>query len=122
MIVTSYMAAHRLDRLMMWIALIIYTFFALGFCNEIFQLYSDLSRLGIQIAEIGAQPNSALGWFGPVATSPDFLYVLPRLVLFMIVAAYIGSVVFFFRARKANVSKDIGPVELGDFVEQTDKG
>ncbi|HBN93216.1 MAG TPA: hypothetical protein DD397_11680, partial [Hyphomonas sp.] len=47
MLVTSYLAAHRLDRVMMWIALVIYSMFALGFCNEIFQSYSDFARLGL---------------------------------------------------------------------------
>jgi len=112
MIVTSYMAAHRLDRFMVWAALILYSSFALGFCNEIFQVYSDMSRLGIRIAELGEKPDTALGWFGPVASSPDFLYVLPKLVGGMIILAYIGSILFFFRARKANLSQNIGPVEF----------
>lgn len=117
MLVTSYMAAHRLDRLMMWIALVMYSLFALGFCNEIFQIYSDLSRLGIRISEVGNVPTTSLGWFGPLATSPDFLYVMPNIIGSMIVAAYAGSIIFFFRARKANISKTVGPIELGDFID-----
>lgn len=110
MVVTSYMAAHRLDRFMTVIALLLYSLFALGFCNEIFQIYSDLARLGIQIAAAGDTPDTSLGWFGPVATSPDFLYVMPKIIGTMIVMAYIGSILFFFRARKANLSPNTGPV------------
>jgi hypothetical protein len=35
MLVSSYLAAHRIDRVMMWIALVIYSLFALGFCNGV---------------------------------------------------------------------------------------
>ncbi|KAA9134149.1 hypothetical protein F3N42_00985 [Marinihelvus fidelis] len=101
MLVTSYLAAHRIDRVMMWIALVIYSMFALGFCNEIYQVYSDFSRLGIVLAERGQLPQSGLGWFGPVATSADALPVIPWMVLAMTLLAYVGSVAFFFRARRS---------------------
>jgi hypothetical protein len=32
----------------------------------------------------------------------------------MVIGAYAGSIVFFFRARTANLAKGIGPVEPGD--------
>ena len=111
MLVTSYLAAHRLDKIMMSIALIIYSMFALGFCNEIFQVYSDFSRLGIRMEELGQSPDTALTWFGPVTAGSDFLHVLPRLIFTMTFSAYIGSMFFFFRARKANLSKEVGPIE-----------
>ena len=114
MLVTSYLAAHRLDRVMMWIALVIYSMFALGFCNEIFQSYSDFARLGLLLAERGQLPDSDLGWFGAVAVGEEPFHVIPKLVALMTLAAYAGSIAFFFRARKANLSKHIGPVEPGD--------
>jgi len=113
MLVTSYLAAHRLDRVMMTLALLIYSMFSLGFCNEIFQLYSDFSRLGLKLAALGAMPDSGLGWFGPVATSPEPLKVIPYVVITMMLGAYFASMAFFFRARKANLSSDTGPVERG---------
>lgn len=111
MLVTSYLAAHRIDRVMMSVALLIYTMFALGFCNEIYQIYSDFSRLGLQLHEVGQTPNTSLGWFGPVANNPDFLHKLPNIILTMILSAFVGSIIFFFRARTANMSKEVGPVE-----------
>lgn len=110
-LVTSYLAAHRLDRVMMWIAVTLYSMFALGFCNEIYQVYSDFARLGLQLADIGQSPNSDLGWFGPVATSPDALNLIPEFIRGMTLLAYVGSIVFFFRARRSNRSSDFGPVE-----------
>ena len=110
MLVTSYLAAHRLDRVMMWIALIIYSMFALGFCNEIFQSYSDFARLGILLAERGQLPDSDLGWFGPVAVGEEPMHFIPKMVLTMTLAAYVGSLAFFFRARKTNLSSNTGPV------------
>lgn len=120
MLVTSYLAAYRLDRLMMWIALIIYSLFSLGFSNEIYQLYLDMSRLGFRNSEFSEVPTTALGWLGPIASSPDFFHVMPHIIGSMIVAAYIGSIVFFFRARKANLSSDVGRVEPGNFVDRPD--
>jgi hypothetical protein len=114
MIVTSYLAAHRIDRLMMWVALAIYAMFALGFCNEIFQVYSDFARLGIQLSELGKLPDTDLKWFGPVATGPEFLHVLPHIIRVMTLSAFVGSLIFFFRARKSNLSKKFGPVERSD--------
>lgn len=111
MLVTSYLAAHRLDRLMAGIALAIYSLFALGLCNEIFQVYSDFSRLGLQIAEFRGVPDTSLGWFGPVALGPEGLTMIPYVLLTVTLSAYIGSILFFFRARKANKSSDVGPVE-----------
>ncbi|MGJ8563370.1 MAG: hypothetical protein ACSHXY_07440 [Alphaproteobacteria bacterium] len=121
MIVTSYMAAHRLDRLMTGIALTIYSLFALGFCNEIFQLYSDLSRLGISIADMGNNPSTSLTWFGPIATGPDFLHILPEIIGGMIVLAYFGSILFFFRARKSNLSNAVGPVNIAEIINENTK-
>lgn len=111
MLVTSYLAAHRLDRLMAGIALAIYSLFALGLCNEIFQVYSDFARLGLQISEFGSVPETRLGWFGPVALGPDGLTAIPVIIMTVTVSAYVGSILFFFRARKANKASDIGPVE-----------
>jgi hypothetical protein len=111
MLVTSYLAAHRIDRVMLWIALAIYTMFALGFCNELIQIYSDFSRLGLQMVELGQDPNTDLGWIGPIAASPDFFHILPTIIRIMTIGAFVGSLVFFFRARRSNLSKDVGPVE-----------
>lgn len=110
MVVASYMAAHRLDRVMMVLALIIYSIFCLGLCNQIFHVFSDFSRLGLHIAAQGVGPNTDLGWFGPVINNPESLRHIPAFGLLMIFSAYVGSVLFFLRARKANRSKDVGPV------------
>ena len=66
------------------------------------------------LAERGQLPDSDLGWFGAVAVGEQPFHVIPKLVALMTLAAYAGSIAFFFRARKANLSKGIGPVEPGD--------
>lgn len=121
MLVTSYLAAHRLDRVMMWIALVIYSMFALGFINEIFQAYSDFARLGLALAEKGQLPNADLAWFGPVAVGEGAMHVIPTIVLIMTLSAYIGSIAFFFRARKANLADHLGPVETAPIQAPQDK-
>lgn len=114
MLVTSYLAAHRLDKVMMTLALVIYSMFSLGFINEIFSAASDFARLGLFLAERGQDPSADLGWFGPVVDGAGGMHVIPWAILTMIVAAYLGSMAFFFRARKANLANDVGPVEAGD--------
>lgn len=114
MLVSSYLAAHRLDRIMMWIALVLYSVFALGFCNEIFQVYSDFSRIGLQLSERSALPDTSLLWFSAVGNSGDGLAAIPHIVRIMTVGTYIGSILFFFRARKANKAVNVGPAALGD--------
>lgn len=112
MLVASYLAAHRLDRVMIVIALAIYSMVCLGFINEIYQVYSDFARLGLKLEAMGGLPNSDLGWFGPVAVGGDALNVIPKMVLTMTLATYVGSIVFFFRARRANKRPDIQPKEI----------
>lgn len=110
MVVASYLAAHRLDRIMMWLSLAIYSLFALGFINEIFSASSDFARLGVFLSERGQDPDADLGWFGPVSNAAPMV-AIPWIILTMILGAYIGSMAFFFQARKANLSSDVGPVE-----------
>jgi len=99
-VVVAYVVSHRLDNVLTIIAVFIYSLFALGLTNEIFQIYSDLSRLGIQIeAKFGAIPETDLGWFGPLATGPEFLYVLPKIIFTMLSLTYLGSLFFFFHRR-----------------------
>ena len=77
-------------------------------------LSTRIGRLGLLLAERGQLPDSDLGWFGAVAVGEQPFHVIPKLVALMTLAAYAGSIAFFFRARKANLSKHIGPVEPGD--------
>lgn len=114
MLVSSYLAAHRLDRIMMWIALLLYSLFALGFCNEIFQIYTDFSRLGLLLAERAEVPTADLGWLGPVTSKEGGFEVVPQIIRVITLGTYIGSMLFFFRARKANRAINVGPAALGD--------
>ena len=101
MIVASHLAAHKLDKSLAAIAIFIYSIFALGYCNEIIQVYSDFSHLGIQMEDrFGELPSTSLGWIGPVRSGAGFLHVLPKLIGFMTLLAYGASVWFFFRARR----------------------
>ena len=103
MIVASHLAARRLDRWLASIAIFIYSIFALGYCNEIIQIYSDLSRLGIQMEDrFGDLPETSLAWIGPVGVGADFMHILPILIAIMTLLAYAASVWFFFRSRKQN--------------------
>lgn len=100
-IVVAYVVAHKLDRVLMILAIIIYSLFALGLTNESFQVYSDLSRLGIQMdSKFGSVSDTDLGWLGPVAMGADFFYILPKIIFTMLTLTYLGSIFFFFQRRR----------------------
>jgi len=99
MIAVSYFFAHKLDRTLSALLLLIYSLFALGFINELFSAYSDFARLGAVLAERGALPGSGLGWMGPVIAGPGGLAAIPFVILAMTLASYVATLWFFFHAK-----------------------
>jgi len=89
MIAVSYFFAHKLDRTLSALLLVIFSLFALGFINEIFAAYSDFARLGAQIDAQGQLPDTGLGWMGPVTW----------IILVMTISSYLATIWFFFHAR-----------------------
>lgn len=99
MIAVSYFFAHKLDRTLSALLLVIFSLFSLGFINEIFAAYSDFARLGAQISAQGQLPDTGLGWMGPVINGAGGLAPVPWIILSMTIASYLATVWFFFHAR-----------------------
>lgn len=99
MIAVSYFFAHKLDRTLSALLLIIFSLFALGFINELFAAYSDFARLGAEISAQGQLPDTGLGWMGPVIAGPGGLVAVPWIILTMTAASYLATLWFFFHAR-----------------------
>jgi hypothetical protein len=104
MIAVSYFFAHKLDRTLSALLLVIFSLFALGFINELFAAYSDFARLGAAISAQGQLPDSGLGWMGPVIAGAGGLAPVPWIILAMTMASYFATLWFFFHAR--NMKRD----------------
>lgn len=98
MLVTAYLAARELTRLMAGLVVTLYTVFSIvtitptvASCNR-FALFSDVVR------EAASVPGSLLpGIFASTLPSPQL--VTPTMAL-LLVLAYLGGLVFFFQARR----------------------
>jgi len=99
MIAVSYFFAHKLDRTLSTLLLVIFSLFSLGFINELFAAYSDFARLGAEISAQGQLPDTSLGWMGPVMGEPEGLSAVPWIILTMTGASYLATIWFFFHAR-----------------------
>ena len=100
-LVVSYFVAHKIDRAA-WIFLLgVYSLFAIGVTNEIFSLYSDMVRLGWQMANQFDAENTALSWHGMASsTAGGPRWSIPITVASMCGLAYVGSLFLFFQIRK----------------------
>ncbi len=63
MIAVSYFFAHKLDRTLSALLLVIFSLFSLGFINEIFAAYSDLPDWALRSAHRASCPRPVwAGW------------------------------------------------------------
>jgi len=100
MLAAGYFVAHKLDRISTILLVALFTVFVAGMGNEVFSLYSDMGRIGAELARAGADPASDLTWFGPAGTDGAFLeHVVAKVVGVICILAYTGTVWFFFRRR-----------------------
>lgn len=102
MIVVSYLAAHKIDRYATGLLLSAYTLFSFGLTFEIYNLYTDFANLGWELAQYQDANPSAYTWLG-MATSLDSgpNKVIPAVISIVCLIAYLGSMMFFVRMRKA---------------------
>jgi len=100
-LVVSYFVANKLNRVA-WICLLgVYSIFAIGMTNEIVSLYSDMVRLGWQMASQMDAEKTALSWHGMASGIEDGpRWAIPIVVAAMCGLAYVGSIIFFFQIRK----------------------
>ncbi len=101
-VAVSYFVADRLDRVASTLLLIVFSFFCFGMIREIFFLYSDMARLGHEIAQV---PGDVYDWLGIAQFSVDSpQWVIPYSSLVMSLAAYLASLLFFYRVRRGGQS------------------
>ena len=98
-VAVSYFVADRLDRSASALLLVVYSVFCFGMIREIFFLYSDMARLGYVMSGV---PGDSFGWLGIAQSSADGpAWIIPYSSMVMSVAAYLGTLLFFYRVRRS---------------------
>lgn len=103
MLAASFFLAHRMKR---WIALLflaLYSMAAVMAGSGVVFAFSDFASLGSFIHET-ATPGGELRWLAPAGPGGAGMKNLPYFVILMVFTAYIGSVAFFFIARKKKLA------------------
>ena len=97
-IAVSYFVADKLDRTASILLLFVYSLYCFGIIREIFFLYSDMARLGSEMAQLTGESLSWLGMTQAATEGPQL--VIPYSALAMTLLAYLGSLLFFYRVRR----------------------
>lgn len=98
-LVVSYFVGEKLDRFASVALIIVYSFFCFGMIREIYFLYSDLARLGWEMA---SYPGNAFDWHGMASSlTQGPPRIIPLSAVSMCLLSYTGSLVFFYFRRGA---------------------
>lgn len=112
-LVGSYLAADKLDRIMVGLVLFVFSASCIGFTMEGYHLGVDLAGAARAINTASLDPNSTLGWtsFSKGMTVDH----IPAGIWSFFVALYVSVLVFFFRLRWARFKKrGTRKADLGD--------
>jgi hypothetical protein len=103
-LVAGYLTASELASRIVWVVVTVYTLVALWAIFGLNRTAASLIATSFEIKRAVLESGSSLGWH-PIVKTPDlFLRGVPILVTAIAVAAYVGSMVFFFYERKARRS------------------
>ncbi|GEM_PF-389073 len=97
-LVTSYLAADKLDRAMAVVVLALFSIVAAAQILEIWMVRSDITGLGGAIAARVAAGESEFSWHGPAAFG--WAKALNVLTMASVIGGYVAAIVFFFHERK----------------------
>lgn len=103
----GYLTAHRISLVMAWFVTALFVAFA---AIGVLQLYG----IGLQLQALldhmhtEAVAGKALAW-APIAHSKPDVFVPGYVILFVMIAATIGSVYFFFECRWRNMKAEAVP-------------
>jgi len=101
-LVAGYLVSSKLGSKMAVLVTSIYTLVALWAIFGINTNLRSVSAAVIEIKRVVRDGDSSLSWL-PIVSMPDYFNsAVPILVTFITVAAYLGSVVFFFYQRRRN--------------------
>lgn len=99
-LIASWLVAHKINTVMAAICLFLFTLVSIYFISFTFFIAQDMLNLGKIIGQKVEAGESSLSWtgFGDEWDDPP---PLMNLLLFMELAAYIASLLFFYYQRKS---------------------
>jgi len=97
-IVVGYFVGDRLEKAVAGLLLVVYSLFCFGMIREIYFLYSDLARLGWEMANYPGSPFDWHGMASQLTSGPP--RIIPLSTITMCLMAYVGSLVFFYFRKK----------------------
>ncbi len=100
MVTASYFIAARMHWSVAGMFLAVYTIAALMAGSGVVFAFGDFFSLGDWVSQTSDPQNSALSWLGPVANRTTRMSGGIPFVAAMVIASYLGSVIFFFLVRK----------------------
>lgn len=112
-LVGSYLAADKLDRIMVGLVLFVFTASCVGFTMEGYHLGVDLAGAARAVNAASLEPDSTLGWtsFAQGMTVDH----VPGGIWSFFAALYFSVIIFFFRLRWARFQKrGTKKADLGD--------
>jgi hypothetical protein len=100
MLAASWFLANRMSRLVAILFLGLYSIGALMSGFGVFAAFTDFSNLGVFIHQSAPPGGGELSWLAPAGPGGAGMGAVPVFVAFMILSAYVGSIVFFFLVRR----------------------
>jgi hypothetical protein len=74
--------------------------------NEIYLGYRDFAAIGQEMVRVGRLPGSTIGWHPNVIDGAGEMSLLPKIILVIMLGAYVASIWFFFRARRLHDTRE----------------
>jgi hypothetical protein len=97
MLAASYFVAAKLSKAMAWLVAGLYSLFSLATIVPAIAATDRLVLASQQVALAAVQPGSDLAPL--ISILPNRAFVVPT-VIFLLIVAYAGAMVFFYQARK----------------------
>lgn len=101
-LVAGYLVSNKLGLKMVLLVSSIYTLVAAWAIFAISTNLRSVSAAVIEIKRVVREDESSLGWLPLVSIHDNIDSAVPILVTIITVAAYLGSIVFFFYQRKGH--------------------
>jgi len=98
MLAAAYFVAAKLSRSMAWLVVGLYTLFSMATIVPALAAIDRMVLASLQVQAAASEPGSDLTTLFSIL--PNRALVVPTMTV-LLIAAYIGALVFFFQARKA---------------------
>ena len=104
MLTASFFLAHRMERWVAALFLLLYTIGAVMTGSGVLFAFSDFAALGVHIHQTAGQ-SADLAWLGPAGPGGAGMGNMPVMISVLLAVSYIGSLGFFFVVRAKRIDR-----------------